>query len=122
MFEIEYAVFADKAIVEAQTGKVSLIGIFQAVTSALQVLPALAFYCLAKADAGQFDLAVDIETEAEGKRTPIARLPLQVQVGSPGTAHFVLNINGLPVVGEKLIFSVYLNEDRIYEEVMPIIG
>jgi len=121
MFEIEYAIFADRAVIEAQTGKVSLIGIFQAVTRALQVLPALAFYCLANSEAGQFDLAVEIESEAEGKRTSIARLPLQVQVASPGSAHFVLNINGLPVMGERLIFSVFRDEKKIHEESMPIV-
>jgi hypothetical protein len=121
MFDIEYAIFADKAVIEAQTGKVSLVGIFQAVTRTLQVLPALAFYCLAKADAGKFDLAVEIESESEGKRNSIARLPLEVQVAAAGTAHFVLNINGLPIMGDKLAFNVYLGKDKIHEEVMPIL-
>jgi len=123
MFNIEYAIFADKAVVEAQTGKVSLIGIFQVVTRALQVLPALAFYCFAKSDAGKFDLILDIETTDEhGVRTSIAKLPLEVQVQVAGTAHFVLNINGLPIVGTELVFSVYLGEQKVHEEKLPIVG
>ena len=122
---IEYTIFADKSLEEKATGKISLIGIFEAINSGLPILPTMAMYCLVKGDPGVYKFKIHIRHSGPGseqlKSSLMPELPLEFTIPKTGMAQVVLNFVGLPIVGNKIEFDIYQENELLKTASIPVI-
>jgi hypothetical protein len=121
---VEYILFADKSVEEKGTGKMSLIGIFQTVNPGLPIIPTMAMYCLMKGNPGQHKCKVRIRHIGPGterfKSSIMPEMPVDFIIPENGIAQFVLNFIGLPVIGNKIEFGIYEQDNLIKSASIPI--
>jgi hypothetical protein len=122
--KVEYILFADKSVEEKGTGKMSLIGIFQTVNPGLPIIPTMAMYCLMKGNPGQHKCKVRIRHTGPGaerfKANTMPEMSADFVIPENGIAQFVLNFIGLPVIGNKIEFSIYEEDNLIKSASIPI--
>jgi hypothetical protein len=121
---VEYCLFADKAIVEQGTGKMTLVGIFQSATSEMEIIPTMAMYCRLHGEPGKYDLKVQVthvKGGVDGKDSAIMpELPLSITLGSKGAGQLMFNIVGLPIAGNSIRFDIYEGENHLHSSSIPI--
>ncbi|HEY9871763.1 MAG TPA: hypothetical protein V6D08_21580 [Candidatus Obscuribacterales bacterium] len=119
---VEYSIFADKAIIEETTRKLSLIGMFNAVTPDYPVIPTVAFFCIISGAPGYYDVEVKISWVTEDEQeTEFHKFPAHLEIGSSGRTQFTFNSVGLPLVGKGLRFRIYDGNTEIHQNTIPIL-
>jgi hypothetical protein len=123
--KVEYTAFADRAILEQGSNKFSLIGIFYSVNGTMPIIPVMCLFCLFRGDPGHYSCKVRVRFSGEGseniKGNFMPDMPLELNIGADNLTQGVLNFVGLPILGDKIEFSI-CQEDRIIHTVsLPVI-
>jgi hypothetical protein len=119
--------FADRTITEAETGKLSLIGMFDGVKPNRSILPTAAFFCRIEADPGDYHLRLKVfgceeeSIEAE-KGTLLCEVPIDLKIQNRRLHSLSINFEGLPIVGKKLEFCIYDGEAKIHQNSLSIVS
>ena len=129
--KIDYVLFADNGIIEAGSGKVSLIGMFQSIhmDPKVPVIPTMCIYCAVTVDAEPDSLRLEIVSKTGEKERKLYETPLHKpikkmggpveQSGSPGI--LMIQMGGLPITGDTLEFYIYDNEILLKKESLPVL-
>jgi len=118
---VEYSIFADKSLVEADSGKVSLIGVFQAIGGDVALIPTLAFYCPAKGSPGKHQLVLKISQGTPDGDKEIGHLNFNLEINQAGMGFLTANLTGMPVLGDRIIFRLLDGTNVIHSNEIPVI-